>query len=302
MPDLQFKVGDVEFTDMEVPEELGDLGAVQSIALHEFAGGIRSIQVFGSFPRAQRWTGILIGTGAHNRARELKRLCTEAEPLTLEYNGWSFFGILTIFKVVATRSQWEIHYEAEFEPAEDNSQNTQPPVASTPQTLLPMALQVANNQANNPASGAILANVPEKVQQIQDSINDALLANFGNLGAVPQPTILGIQQLITTARDTLAAGPLLSTEQATVTAARDLDSTLQVVNWLLENVLPPAAEIDIANPNLFVLAAAYYDGDVSKWELIAKENGLLTPYPIGTFHLVIPVDTGKRTAKIPVMI
>lgn len=302
MPDVVLKVGSVEFLDMEAPAKFGDLGAVQALALHEFAGGIRSIQLFGSFPRPQRWSGILIGRDAHSRARTMKQLVTSGEATTLEWNGWSFFGIMAEFEIQATESLWELQYNALFEPAEDSSTGATSGPAVAPSSLLPFALEVANNQASKPASGAILdPSIPAQVDQLKQAVNQSLLQN-GNLSSIPPATVFGFQQQVNTLRQTLALGPLLSVNQGESLAARELDQTLRVIDWLLDNSLPPLAEINVQNPNLFVLAAAHYDGDVDKWELIAKANGLLTPYPIGTYRLVIPADIEKPKSNIPVFI
>lgn len=301
MPDVVLRVGPVAFLDMECPAKFGDLGAVQALALHEFAGGIRSIQLFGSFPRPQRWSGILIGRDAHSRARIMKQLVTSGEAVTLEWNGWSFFGVMAEFEIQATDSRWELQYNALFEPAEDTSTGASAP-AVAPNSMLPFALEVANNQAANPASGAPLPpSIPPQLVQLKQGVNQALQQN-GNLSSIPPATIFGFQQQVNLLRQTLALGPLLSVNQGESLAARELDQTLGVIDWLLDNALPPLAEINATNPNLFILAAAHYDGDVDKWELIAKANGLLTPYPIGTYRLVIPADIEKPKSNIPVFI
>jgi len=295
------QLGSVQFQDFEVPPELTDLGLVQAMAVHDFGGGIRAIQLFGTRIPEKKWRGLLFGADAESRANQLSDMADRGDPVTLSYSGWSFYGVVEHFQIIA-QSAWEIQYECNFVPVDNNSSGSSSsvPATATAQSLLNAAQSVANNQATNPASQATIpANVQTNVQNLTSGITTALQNNFNNIANIPASLIQSLQGQVSSTRQSLAS-MIASTDPAIASAARDLDQTLQVINHLLTNPAPAQREIDITNPNLFMLASAFY-GDPSKWDLIKDANGLLDPLPQGTFHLTIPTDASPFQPTIPVL-
>jgi len=48
--------------------------------------------------------------------------------------------------------------------------------------------------------------------------------------------------------------------------------------------------INCVNPNLWTLAAQYYN-DATQWRIIANANNLTDPQPVGIFNLIIPTSS-----------
>lgn len=58
-----------------------------------------------------------------------------------------------------------------------------------------------------------------------------------------------------------------------------------------------ATKVTVMNPNLFALAAKYYN-DATQWIVIAQANGLTDPFVAGQITLTIP-DNASPTGGLP---
>lgn len=274
---LAMTIGSVTLSSFEVPQRLEDLGGFVALEVHDFPGGIRTIQTFGAFPGILRWKGMMMGTFAMPRITTLDQIRLSQQPVTLSYGPKAFIGILGKLRIRA-RTQWFVEYEAEFVPSQDLS-NSQTPNISSYSSLL-------NSQA----------------LYLQQAYNG--LTGFGIPASLLAPTnnVISAIQLFTSAAATPTAGPNL------VAAAGGLQkSSAQYMNVADSSTASPAADlntragvimvlasskrtgwvVETVNPNLFALAAQYY-GDASDWTVIAKANNLVDPQPLGNYTLVVP--------------
>jgi hypothetical protein len=75
-------LGEFEFTDYEVPER-ANFGSKQMTGTHKLPGGRRVFDLLGPDPDPITWSGLLLGTDAEARARELRRMCDSGEVVGL---------------------------------------------------------------------------------------------------------------------------------------------------------------------------------------------------------------------------
>ena len=66
-------IDDIVFQNTEIPEDFGEIGGTQMLAVHDFPGGSRTIQALGAFPATVSWEGWLIGPSAAQRSYQLDR-------------------------------------------------------------------------------------------------------------------------------------------------------------------------------------------------------------------------------------
>ncbi len=283
-----FQIGPVRLSDFDAPEVIGNLGGKQQIAFHKFPGGYITAQLFGRVPEDITISQTLRGDTALSKVMELDAL--HGRPITLTWSGWSFYGVVEDVRIDAENIA-EIKYTLIFKPVQANSSSSQPTPPSN-QSLLDQAGQLASQQA---AKQQFTANVPQSVNQINQQIAQTLNQNQNNLFNVPLGQIQGLKGAITALQSVLQ--PLiLGTNYDSASAAADLNNTLQHMKNALSQGVPTLQSKVFQNPNLYVLAAHYYQ-DASKWTLIAKANGLLDPQPKGEFRLNIPTDPDLATSE-----
>lgn len=289
LQNISLRLGSIEFSGTEVPENFGSLGGNQRLAIHEFPGGFRSAQTFGAFPADTiAWRGILSGANALSRATDIGRLYVAGQPIVLAYAGFAWLGYVSRWSPHA-KHQWWVPYDIAFEPVQDLSGAATPITSSqTPESQLTDQTTALNDyQAGDPLPTP--TSLFDPVNQLLGDVQSALAPASGiisNVSAIASSTIGAGVSTITA----LAAPLIQSTDSGTASASLAVLSRSTIIGTLFA---APAATVDqlvgIVNPNLFQLAAQYY-GDPSQWTLIATANNLLDPQPTGTFTLTIPAE------------
>jgi hypothetical protein len=318
----KFMLGPILFGGIEVPERLGSLGGTQVVAAHDFPGGFRSIQTYGAFADPIKWKGILSGSQALQRSYEIDRIRSSGARVPLIYGQNSWIGVVTSYKATP-RFQWLVDYEISYLPQFDTGGAATPPTApfsaenllndyivtlqtygavvsgvsaelaapltfaaQVPPQLLAPVLGVVNQ-----AIATVLA-IPEEIQAeaaavvtaAQTALQNAVGGAIANILPADVINFTSAVAAWTTAAavslaslDPVIAGPTLMAN-ALITGMSGL---------ILEASSQNAFQVRLINPNLCLLAMQYY-GDASQWDIIASENGLLDPFPLGLYDIIIP--------------
>lgn len=302
---LLFTVGSVAFFGFEAPEVLRGVGGTQSLAEHDFPGGVRTQQVFGSFPSKVSWSGIFTGTDALLRMREVDRLRVAGVEVPLIYGNTMLLGIVEKFEAMP-KHQWLIPYEMTFCPRIDQTSGSVLDELISIVSLINSALGVLSSlvaigRGLATSGGTLLPVVdvqqayfpmpPTMLAPTTDLVNatvDALQAALGLPENIAPSDAERIQAAAQAAAD--AAQPLLASgDPAASSAASDI---MGYIGTIVAGVAFPRSsttELQVINPNLLTISSQYY-GDPSQWRVIAAASGIVPadPLPIGEFVLTIP--------------
>lgn len=277
---------------LETPEALGDLGGTQVVQQHDFPGGIRTHKAYGYFPAAQRWRAKFTGVDASDRVEGVKRILAAGREVTLQFGARAWAGRVIRFSPTA-RHSWLYEYELEFWPRLDYGSPgpTEPPVSDlgTVLSLHLLSLQGIIQNGLDPniigqvAADAIGGPLGFMVSQVLD-----VMASAG--GSIANITGTDQQAVFQTSLSTLAAlQPYqVSLNPVWSSPASDAAARVKAIQSLMTAASPPITTVRTVNPNLVVLAAQYYNGDITKWKMIAAANGIVDPQPLGSFNLTIP--------------
>lgn len=302
--ELTFSVGYVVLTGFEVPETLDSLGGTQRIAEHHYPGGAISHQVYGAFPNHVSFRGLLTGTAALPRARELDRLRVSGQPVPLVYGGVTLLGIVSEF-TYRPKHQWLVPYEMRFQPGTDLTTVGQFDgllslfsIVNDALVHLSAILSVvfsSSDGATHSASDAVVQQYmslpPTMAPPLTALINDSFDALQAALGLPQDIPPNSVAQLELDAQALLAvAQPLAQSGDPTV-ASPAID-VIGYVNSLMSAVgstsLGTITTLQVVNPNIRRIAAQYY-GDATQWQRITDASQLPPdPQPIGEFALTIP--------------
>lgn len=291
MPDIQLRLGNVTFADFELPEEIDHFGGLQNLAKHKFPGGIITVQELGAFPPdIIRWSGVFMnydGVDLNDRIRAIDQMRTSGQQQLLSYGQFNYDVIVWSF-ATKPRNIFQVPYTIELVTFDDLTQTSiAPPVAPG---------QVANIQQQNSSLQNTITNgnnlvVPPppptltSLTNFQQALSNALQQASSNPGTINTPKLQGQLDL---AQAELQ--PLLNNQDSGVSSfALQASNTLTILDQQLN---PAASNLNtipaLINPNLFQLAEQYYS-DATQWEVIAKANQLMTPFPVGIFrNLIIP--------------
>lgn len=283
---LQLTLGTVTFQALEIPERLSDIGGTQSLAVHTFPGGFKTVQALGSFPVPITWEGWLIGASAITRAYQMDRIRSVGKQVDLTFGAYSWSGYVREFRA-EIRNQNVVRYRINFEPVIDNSgaAAVPGPVPSPSAQLNDSLLGLTATSAG--ANGLPLP--PSLSGPVTSAINDtqsALADAQGSVSSFAQSTIAELSADAASVQ--AAAAPLISGIDATLASpALSASSLASSISSIAATANLPISSVNVTNPNLFSLAAQYY-GDATQWQAIANANGLSDPLPIGQHSLTIP--------------
>ena len=304
-----------EFQDFEIPELL-NAGGTQTIAVHEFPGGVKTVQSLGAFPPKLTWKGFFYGTNpagesAFLRAKQLDQLRFSGLNYLFVYGVWKWEGIITKLDI-NIHYQWHVEYAIEVEVIEDKSVT---PVKQT-QSLGSILVAALNNivtscndplnpyQGINYQGGSILQFATNAATAGNQTIN----FGGGQLSNVSQPSLISminsfnrafiaftyINQQLQSGIPLLSisgisglANPIFTTADPFISVAQFFIYNFGVAFNALGSQGTLYTQQRVINPDLFRLAAQYY-GDPNQWTVIAVANGLNDPAPTGTFLLNIP--------------
>ena len=292
-----FIIGSFLLTGMEIPTALDSIGGDQMVAVHNFPGGVRTVQSLGAFPPEKiTWDGLFLGSNAWARAYALDRLRIDGALIDLIFGKWKWKGKIESFHVII-KHEWYATYHLEFIPTVDLSATPYTPNIDNATALLKQALDGIS--ANTPTTllGDLLpSTISGPLSSLLSVAQSALPAADGVLSLVDPSAV---QQINTYAEAALSAGNAVvgatSAEGLTFSLA---SSVLHVMSYagIIKNIYtsttPLSQALSLINPDLPSLAAQVY-GDASRWLDIGQANGINEPYPTGKFTIGIPASAPK---------
>ena len=309
-------LGSITFDDarLENPDAISDLGLALSTAIHDFPGGVRTFQTFGTFMPPIRWRarfhGYANGISPLDRGAALRSMVIAATPVTLTFLDRTISGLL-VGANLTLRNVNATEYACEFVPLTDQSSTgallALDAASASNAVLAALALHLdalqdlAEAVANGEVTiGSVLAGAAPLLfadaGSFASSVSTSLAGVGGSLSALPVATLAS---LVVAGQGVVAeAAPIISTSgdpTSSSQAATVSDHANAAVN-LLGSGSTSSRQVIVTNPNLSALAAQYY-GDASLWTVIAQANGITDDQPIGTFNMTIPsVQTALATA------
>lgn len=288
-------LGSVNFFRFEVPEELPNLLGIQKMAVHDAAGGDRTVQLLGAFPFPEiSWTGTFFQgdtlQSPITRAGALNTYRITGQLQQLIWGPFQYQVLVKEFEIIGKLAQ-ELQYKIVLVPVfDETTTSNQPPTLQTPTG----AVIESNLGVINVTSFATVLLLPAQILAATTAITSAttiaLTNNNGNITNVPQTTIASLQAQIAATQTTLQ--PYINgSDYGQATGAATLSTALSTLSTTLGvNQATNLTTITVTNPNLPQLAQQYYS-DATLWPLIATANNLQDILPIGTFTLVIPRST-----------
>ena len=269
-------LGTVHFTDLEHPSDL-PIPSMQQTAVHQQAGGTRTVQTFGSQPGPITWKGMFYFTTAVDRVREMKRMEISGKPVMLTWGPFKWEVIVSKFEPTI-HHQFEIAYDVTCEVVRDlTGQSTQAAsksVDSANQSLYDQiqvryqALQFADTSTSawstalsaagqslsvaSPLSNA----TPSALQQASQAVQNAM--------SLVQPYVTALEPLIGT-----------SNLQRLFYAQGILSNLTMITSNL--GTKATARSIQVIGGSLYAIASKFYS-DPSLWTVIAAANGLTGAY------------------------
>ena len=296
-------LGSIAFTGTEIPEKLYPVGGTQTLAIHEFPGGVRTIQSLGAFPpRSIGWSGLLAGPTAFTRSFAIDRLRVAGAAIHLTYGAFRWKGVVSEYSATI-HNEWIVRYHIEFVPAVDESTPPVPPSVSPNVSALHASLAGLGSNIPVTENGVSLPyGLSNPLQSLYNVGVSALLNSGNNIGALSASDLSDANNYAIAA---FAAGSgIISSSSTSASSTQLAASALHVLSFagiaqaLMNQVAPTSRIVTINNPNLYSLAAQYL-GDASRWTVIAQMNGLTDPMPLGTYTLNIPSASGLAPVPTP---
>ncbi len=277
-------VGGIPLFATEIPEKFGPIGGHRKVAVHEFPGGKRTIQTFGSFPEAIAWSGLLQGPLSMFRAMQLDRLRVASEIVTLSYAAFAWTGYVVAFHA-SPATQFRIPYSMVFEPLQDQAGGSTPPTGG----ISPEASMLDQTTALQGFQGGVPMSTPTSmfgsVGGLLTTVGVGMLAANGIVSSISASHAANIH---TSVNRVIATGtPLINKESAEASPALDIMGRARAVGAILKSTTAPRQRIQVINPSLPAMAAQYL-GDGKRWREIAEINNIKDPQPVGEFTLLIP--------------
>lgn len=289
-----FTIGGFLLVGMEIPQNLDSVGGDQMLAVHNFPGGIRTVESLGAFPPdVIRWDGIFIGTQAWDRAYALDQLRIKGEKIDLRFSKWAWKGKIKSFHVYV-KHEWYSTYHLEFVPSRDIS--TAPPTvntASAVQALHQCFAAITNNLPTSVLGDLLPASIAGPLQSLVGVGQSGLLA-ADNILSVVDPSVLQkvnfySEAALSAANATLSASSAEGLTLSLASSVAHVASYAGIIQNLYTTTSPLQKVLTLINPDLPSLAAQFY-GNASQWTTIASANNLTDPYPTGQYDVTIPLS------------
>jgi len=285
---LNLTIGDVTFYSLELPEQIGPFGGTQTLVVHEFPGGTKTIDSLGAFPHTLTWSGIFTGPDAFARAFQLDRMRATSQVVELTYGPQAFSGKIANLKY-NPKHQFFVPYTITFEAITDDSgigAVSQSPVSAD--QSLSNELTDFNATVTGDGPGlALPSSLSGPAASLTASVQTGLQNGNGTVIGISQENETAIESSVTAIQT--AAAPLIAGSDPTqASPALDLTAQAACIGAIIASPQAPARQLRMVNPNLFVVAAMYL-GDATLWDEIADASGLPPdPQPIGIFTITVP--------------
>jgi len=313
--DTVLRLGDFEFSNLEIPESLA-LGGAQRLAVHRFPGGAKNVQAMGADHAPLEWGGLFLGSTALERAKYLDFLRVQGAPLELTFFDSTYTVVIERFKFVVER-YYKVGYSIGLEVVSDDSQ----PV----ETIAPSGFDAAIDAdcdtmmglgdliGDSPLSGALstLDTAVRSVGSFASATNATIQSVQGAIGAVAARVTTLTASVTNTIGSVSSVGgvlpgvPLVQTigsmaAQVTATTQYPILQNLGSLATRMSRNVSMAQQgasarlVQVAGGNLFDVAAREY-GDATRWIAIAQASGLTDAVISGVKTLQIPanpIDSG----------
>ncbi len=280
-------IGGFELVGFEAPRRL-NVGGQQKLAVHDFPGGVRTVQSLGAFPPEEiTWEGIFLGANAWERAYALDRLRVAGSTVSLLFGSWGYTGKIKHIEI-NVHHQWMCQYEMFFIPESDLAVNPQvaynTPTMTVNASMSTLSSNVPTTEFGDTLPMSVVSPVSSLMSAVSIGLNDAggIVSNMTSsavslVKTAANSVLNGVEGLLSTpgvSQSMQASGLLVASNVTNI--SNQVSATPIVQNTVVQN-----------NPNLMQLAAQYY-GDSSQWLKIAQANNITDRMPTGTFTLGIP--------------
>lgn len=313
--DTVLRLGDFEFSNLEVPESI-PLGGDQRLVVHKHPGGSRTVQAMGADHEPLQWGGLFLGSTALERAKYLDFLRVQGAALPLSFFDSTYTVVIAKFRFVVER-YYKVSYNISLEVVSDDSQPVQTIAPAGFDTAIgadcDSMLGLGDLIGDGPLSGALgaLDTVVRGVNSFATATNATVQLVQGAIGAVSaRVSTLSASVMNTIGSVTSVGGvlPNVPLAQTISTMAQQVTATTQAP--ILQNLGSLAARmsrnvsmaqqgasarsLQVAGGTLFDVAAREY-GDATRWISIAQASGLTDAVITGVKTLQIPanpIDSG----------
>lgn len=294
----QLKLGPFSFANpnVEHPQAL-PFPLEQQIAVHQQAGGTRTVQTFGAQPGPITFTGTLYYNGAVAEIGQLRAVLTAGKTVQLSWGPLQWDVIVQKVEPEA-HHQFEIAYSVTCIVVRDKTGHAtlaaQASLDAQNQALWDqMQTRFANLQALDPTTSSWAGDVASAGGALQ-SASPVSAAGPSQI----QSAISSVQTVISSVQPYVGVLRVISTQIGAqqLFAAQGMLSNLQLI---LANLGSgnPAKAVTVLGTSLADLAATHY-GDPSLWTVIAAANGLWSMHPLSTAPktVKIPPNPGQNTS------
>lgn len=313
--DTVLRLGDFEFTNLEVPESL-PLGGAQRLAIHNFPGGARNIQALGPDHAPISWRGLMLGGTALDRAKGLDFMRVQGFPKLLTVWDSTYMVVIERFEFNPER-YYKVPYSITVQVVSDDSQ----PVEDIPPAGFDTSIQDDCDSLG--ALGDIIGDSPLSTAISTLNSTISTVNSFATATSSVVSSVVGAISSVSSRADVLTAGVKAVLNSAGVVggvvpssplAASIASMTAQVkataqypvllnigslADRMMRNVMAANQQnstrlIQVAGGTLFDVAAAQY-GDATRWTAIAAASGIKDAILTGVNTLQIParpVDSG----------
>jgi len=304
---ITLSLGDVLFTDLELPERI-TFGGGQQLVVHKMVGGTREVHAMGRDDLPLRWSGTFMGKDALQRARYLDAMRIAGQALPLAWSELLYTVLVARFEADFER-EWEIPYRIICEVVADHSQPQTSLAGPSINDLIGADLLTANSLVSSIGNGTLTG--------LMGTVNSAI-ASVSSFASAAQSTINSVltpiaavqtqvSTLIASASNTIAnvttLGGLVPNNPISTAAAKltsqvasfqslpplyNLQSVMGRIATNLSGVSGATQSLTTAGGNLMQIAANVY-GDAMAWTGIAKANKITDPVVQGVQTLNVPV-------------
>jgi hypothetical protein len=303
---IRLKLGDIEFREFEVPEEL-PFGGRQTLKVHRFVGNSRAIDAMGYDPDPIRWAGRFRGPDAISRAKALEAMAATGREYALTCGELAYTVVIEEFEARQVGAR-EVPYSIRCEVKSDDAAPGAQGASIGPTQMVGADFLSASGIAGRVGSSLLTGSLATLGTAIKG------VGNFATAGKAALTSVLGplfrtedvVSGLISGAESVLAGGGglagivaggnpadmaegLLAHLGAMTQSAdlHDIQGYLGRIDTNVSAVGSSGAAITVAGADLFRLAKDVY-GDASEWSTIAAANGFSDPVISGITKLVLP--------------
>lgn len=120
MTDFTLSLGDVDFTDFEVPDSIR-AGGGQALDIKKYGGGLRTIDSFGADDDPITWSGVFLDGTAEQRCQQIDAMRKAGAAVALSFGSFSYQVVISKF-TFDYQKFYQIAYSIELQVVADNTQ------------------------------------------------------------------------------------------------------------------------------------------------------------------------------------